>query len=1528
LFEPATVARLAAHFERLLAGIVAEPGRPLAQLPLLSSEERRQLLVDWNQTESAYPQTSVVELFEAQAAAQPDQPALRAGESELTYRQLNEHANQLAHELISRGAGPETIIAVLLDRSPQLITSLLAILKTGAAYLPLDPSYPAARLHYMLEDSNAPLLITNTDQLANLPHHHPAQPLCLDQHQTHLTQQPSHNPNQPHHPDQLAYTIYTSGSTGQPKAVAIPHRGLTNLVRWHAREYELRPGDRATQLAGLSFDATVWEIWPYLSTGGCINIVDDATRLSPPDLAEWLVREQIDVAFVPTPLAEPMLEMSWDRAALRALLIGGDRLHRPPSKPLPFRLVNHYGPTENSVVTTAGDVVAGTATTPTIGRPIANTRVYVVDRFGEPVPVGVAGELWIGGDGLARGYLGRPDLTGERFRPDPFSGVAGAQVYRSGDLVRYRADGALEFLGRLDEQVKLRGFRVELGEVEAALGAHPAVRECCVLAREEEPGERRLAAYVVQEPGYRGGDEQAWAQEQVGHWRSLYDETYRERREEGDGSFDIVGWNSSYTGLPIPGEEMREQVEQTVARVRRLGGRRLLELGCGTGLLLFRLAPGCERYLATDFSPVVLERLRRQLRERGLERVVELQLRAADELDSLDGGFDCVLLNSVVQYFPSASYLERVLTGALALLAPEGAVFLGDLRSLPLLEAFHASVELARAPDQLPREQLRARLQRALAAEQELVVDPAYFSAFQVAHPELGLLEIEPRRGHADNELTRFRYDVSLRRGQRRDPPSARELDWQRDQLSPKRLDQLLTEQQPELLTVRGIPSKRLAAPLAAATLINDPDGPTTAAEIRAAAATGSDSVDPEQLWQLEHSHPYTARLRFATSPGHYDLYLAHTSGDHTSAHLSSPPTTPRQHRHPHTNNPLQAAFTNHLLPLLRNHLQTQLPDYMLPAHYILLDQLPLTPNGKIDRHKLPAPDTTPPHTHTNTAPKTDAERTLAEIWRQVLRLDSVGVHDNFFELGGDSIISIQIVARANEAGLQLTPKQVFQHQTIAELAAASGTEEVIEIEQGPETGIVPLTPIQLWFFEQELAEVNHFNQAVALDVPATLDPALLEHAFRRVVDHHDALRLRFKSNGDRWRQEHGDADAAFSFVTLDHSRLSDEEQNEALERVTSELQRTLDLEHGPLLRAALVLHGASRPARLLVVAHHLVVDTLSWRILLEDLQTGYGQLAQGQRVDLPAKTTSFKSWAERLRAHAQTDLARRELAFWSAVAQADAAPLPRDLDSGSNSEGSVRAVTVSLDEETTRALLQDVPGAYRTQINDVLLTALVEGLGRCTGRRGLLLDLEGHGREPLFDDVDVSRTVGWFTTMYPVLVEVAPAAEVGEALRSVKEELRDVPNRGIGYGLLRYLCEDSEIRAQLRACPQPEVGFNYLGQVSGGNSAATAAADEPLPAAAALRHEDAARPHLIDISVSIVDGRLRAAWLYSANVHRRDSIEAAASAFIGALRAIVDHCSSVREGRFTPSDFRHAGLKQRDLDALLTRLRPGENES
>ncbi|MDB9527414.1 amino acid adenylation domain-containing protein [Oscillatoria sp. CS-180] len=1119
LFESATIARMTQQFQTLLREIVAQPDQGIDCIPLLQPQDRQQLLTLWSGDEnSAASRDTVLDLFAYQVAQRPDAVAAVMDDSQLSYRVLNQQANQLAHWLqMHHSVGPEVRVGLCLERSLEQVIGAIAILKAGGTYVPLEPSYPPERLAWLVEDADVAVVVTQAAGQARLPAGIPM--LIWEQAKTAIAQAPKTDPAMSLTPDHLAYLMYTSGSTGQPKGVSITHAGIVRLVS-NPNYVELLPSDRGLQLAPLAFDASTFEIWGMLLTGACLVIMPPGLP-SLAALIEVLERQHITTLWLSAGLFHLMVEQCLtDVRSLRYLLAGGDVLSIPhlqqAQQQLPTtRLVNGYGPTENTTFTCCYTVTNAAAlhTSVPIGQPVAQTQVYLLDAQLQPVPVGVPGELYTGGAGLARGYHRQPALTAAAFVPHPFSTQPGARLYRTGDLARYQDDGTIEFLGRRDQQVKIRGFRIEPAEIEAALARHSQIRQALVMPFEASPGVQALVGY----------------------------------------------------GVPVPGE-----------------------------------------------APSVAE---------------------------------------------------------------------------------------------------------------------------------------------------------------------------------------------------------------------------------------------------------------------------------------------------------------------LRAFLKSSLPDYLVPSIILLLDQLPLTPNGKVDRRQLPSPTAATPSETPFVAPTSPVEQTLCEIWQELLGIASVGIHDNFFELGGDSILAIQGVARATQRGYRLTPQDLFLYQTIAELAPVVDTVSHSQAEQGLVSGEVPLTPIQCWFFQQQLSCPHHFNQAVLLQVPVDVDAGLLQRAIAYLTHHHDSLRLRFTTTAGKWRQAY--TPPADNVLTcLDLSNLQTAEQVSALEATAAQLQASLNLAAGPLLRIALFQLGGDRGQRLLIILHHLVVDGVSWRILLEDLATIYGQLSQGNPIGLPPKTTAFKTWSEQLWIYAQGASLKAEIPFWQQQEQISA-ELPVDIAGGSPSShptvANTAEVTGQLDEATTHALLQRVPAVYNTQITDILLTALARSLAPWLQTDTVRLDMEGHGRETVGTEMDVSRTVGWFTSLYPLGLHVDIDSSPIATLKAIKEQLRQVPKRGVGYGVWRYLAADQDGQTETSAVSS-SISFNYLGQLDRGlsGSAPWSLAPEKI---GSLQNPRQRRLYGLEISGYISGGRLHLKWRYSPTRHRRQTIEHLSNTFIAALTELIEHCLLPQAGGFTPSDFPLAPLTQASLDWLSAAL-------
>nr|BBH87140.1 non-ribosomal peptide synthetase [Thermosporothrix sp. COM3] len=1105
LFKAETIRSFLQHWQTLLEHIAADPTQHVHSLTVLPEEERQRLLFEWNDTDTENaPRKTFPALFIEQAEQRPDQIALTYHEHQLTYDELHRRSNQLAHYLRAKGVGPDVLVGICTERSVESFIALFGVLKAGGAYVPLDPAYPPERLAFMLQDANIHLLLTQSHISMKSAS---VERLCLDTEWSRVARMPTTTPDVPMHLDHIAYMIYTSGSTGTPKGVQVTHRGIGNLAYSYSTLFSVNEQSRILQFASLSFDASVVDIMALLL--GATIYADTQERLLPgPDLTHILREQAISLITVPPSVlaALPPAHLP----ALETIIAVGEAC--PPALVAawspPHHFFNGYGPTETTVG--ASTIECFPDQPVTIGKPIPNFQVYLLNQYLQPVPVGVPGEIYIGGVGLARGYLNRPDLTAERFLPHPFSKEPGARLYRTGDLGRHLPDGSIEFVGRVDQQVKLRGYRIEPGEVEATLRRHPAISEAVVMIREDTHGHKQLVAYVI------------------------------------------------------------------------------------------------------------------------------------------------------------------------------------------------------------------------------------------------------------------------------------------------------------------------------AATALTD---------------------------------------------------------------------TP-------------ASFEAQVQDFLRQ----SLPHYMVPSRIIRVDSFPLNANGKLDRRALPAPSLSA--TSTNEAPRSPLEAQLHSIWQAVLQLDTFGIHDNFFSLGGDSILSIQVVSRAAQAGLSLSPRHLFQHQTIAQLAAFLHTQPdtatpitPAQAETLPQE--LPLLPIMQWFLDQQPANPHHFNQSILLQLQTELSSQHISLALTQLVQRHDAFQL-FLS-GNLLRRREPSTEASLQQVALD--ALSPDEQQTTIEQVAEQAHASLSLEHGPLLRAVLFTRG-QQPSLLLLVIHHLAVDGVSWRVILSELQTILHALLAGKQPQLPPPGPSFWQWGHALLryVHTHADALRQQLPFWLAQHPPTAPAFPLDQPQGQNLKAQSQVITVTLSAEETRALLQQVPHAYQTRVQDVLLSALLLAFSEWTEHPSLLLHLEGHGRVDLLPDIDLSQTVGWFTALYPLLLQLPAHRDPASVLKSVKEQLRRLPEQGIGYGLLRYLHPDEQVRRSFDLLTEPQLIFNYLGQFDGeGVSLFTFAPQAP----GAEHSPENRRSHLISIDGMVANGCLSLQWEYSSSLHAPTTIQQLATSFLSHLHSLIQHCLLPQAHGFTPSDFPLASLSQAQLDSL-----------
>jgi amino acid adenylation domain-containing protein/non-ribosomal peptide synthase protein (TIGR01720 family) len=1113
LFEKESIEQMKNHFLIFLSDVASNPGKRVSETKLMSDDEIDLIVDKWNDTDHTFDEFKCLHrLFEAQVERTPDNIAVVFEDKSLTYDELNRRSNILANRLKKFGVEPDILAGLCVERSLEMVIGILAVLKAGGAYIPIDPDYPQGRIDLMISDSKAKVLITQKNLADRLPGNLPEVFFIDDD--LEASSEDEKNIESNTRLNDLAYVIYTSGSTGTPKGVMISHASIVNHMLWMKEVFGFDASDSVFQKTPFSFDASVWEFYLPLLTGGRLIMAKPGGHMDMPYLVKTIIKNNITILqLVPSLLKMLLDEKGIEKClSLKTVFCGGEALTYDLQEKLFSKLnvefYNLYGPTEATIDATyfkcGGDYKSKFFP---IGKPVYNATAYILDKYQNPVPAGISGELYLGGVNIARGYLNNDELTRERFLVDAFRTAPGRKLYRTGDLATFTPDGNIQFVGREDHQIKLRGFRIELEEIEAVLSAHEKVKESIVIIREDEPGVRRLTAYVIFKDGQ--------------------------------------------------GAEAQE----------------------------------------------------------------------------------------------------------------------------------------------------------------------------------------------------------------------------------------------------------------------------------------------------------------------------------------------------------------------LKDHLRKSLPLYMIPSDIMILLKMPLTPNLKIDRNALPVPEIPKLISENYVSPALPAETILADIWKKVLGIDRVGIHDNFFELGGDSIISIQIISRANQEGIKISPKQIFQYQTIAGLASVAEFESKKFTSQEMVTGSIPLTPVQHWFFEQGLAKPDHYSHSVLLSVPKDINEKDLEKAVDEMVRHHDALRMVFEEKNDEWVQSNKGFENTERFSVINFESENRIELNHDIDK----LNESISLNDGTLIKVRLYKTKSDADNKLLIIIHHLCVDGISWRIFLEDLYSTYTQLTLSGNVKLNHKTTSLKEWSQKLNAFAGTPEFRKESDYWIKIADESFKHLPVDIqgNKSGNTVDSTETISIELEEESTQALLKEVPKAYNTHINEILLTAMILAFNKFSKENKLILNLEGHGREEMIEHADLSRTVGWFTSIFPVVLKIYDKDDIGEAIKSVKETLRQIPNNGIGFGMLKYLSNDIDIRNKLNSIHKPEFIFNYLGQF---NENITPDSQWKFSDKAIVLRQGKKdiRASLLELNSLIINGKLKMELSYSKNFHEAETIEAFANDYMSELRKIITHCTADEGGGYTPSDFSASGLSQQELDNLL----------
>lgn len=1047
LFEPSTITRMSNAFEALLIKLVETPELSLDKLISGKTQNPSPASEIANIT---YEGKTLSSLIEATATQYPEKTAITFDKETLSYRDLITQSNQLAAFLQEQGIQKGDMVALCADRTPKLLIALLGILKAGAAYIPLDPEYPEERITFMLEDSAAKFLLTSA--IYSGRYQSQAKTFVLEDLWPVLTNYPQQINIPAAEAGDIAYVLYTSGSTGQPKGVQITQYNLVNFLL----SMQVQPGisseDRLLAITTISFDIAGLELYLPLITGATV-VLANATSAKDGRLLLSLMEEQQITIMQATPSSWQMiLDAGWQKTYPLKVLCGGEALPAELAGQLLSRsaeLWNMYGPTETTIWSTIKQVTE-IGQPVSIGLPIHHTQVYIMDQAGHPLPPGIEGEIYIGGAGVAKGYLNRPELNAEKFVTDPYSPVQNAKLYKTGDLGRKLPNGQLICSGRIDHQVKIRGHRIELGEIESLIAAHEGIKQAVVLAREDAPGEKRLIAYIVPED-QDGKSNLSWKE----RWDTLYDigvETKPNspftKRNLDDTLLDQYENSAELT------RQAAEWLKASVDRIKALGAKRVLEIGSGGGQLLFELAPGIERYAAADYAQTAITNLNEKLRtEPGKWNHVTAQVAMADHLTAvIKETFNLAVIHSVAQYFPDSDYLISVIREAVKSISGEGCIFIGDMQGKNSLEMCHAMDQLPHSSDHITLAAFREVVMNRVRIEDELVADPGFFYGLQKLIPEITGVNVQLRKGQAINETTKYHYDIWLYVStpvQLAKP--AKTWIWDAS-ITLNAIAEWLNENQGNVLSLELVLNQRTVKDYHLLQLMHLDDLKQQLQILKTKTAQATGGFHPDQLWALGESSGFDTHIRWTTdgTDGTFDvIFIPHSK----ETVIPEPPVfnsnTENNYdfvRKPYVNN--EIPLPKNLVAKWKENLRHTLPAYMVPDDFMALKTFPLTPNAKIDRKAFPKPHPKQVgHAGKTALPRTKNEKLIAAIWAEALGLDDLKVKDDFFELGGHSLLAVKVmVAIEKETGKRLPLSTLFDNSTIEKLAlqlAAGEPEEV-----------------------------------------------------------------------------------------------------------------------------------------------------------------------------------------------------------------------------------------------------------------------------------------------------------------------------------------------------------------------------------------------------------------------------------------------------------------------------------------------------
>ncbi|MEM1391734.1 MAG: amino acid adenylation domain-containing protein [Cyanobacteria bacterium P01_H01_bin.150] len=1443
LFDNTTIKRWLSHFQNLLAEIVENPQLPVGKLPLLSESERNQLLVEWNHTATDYPKDKCIyQLFEEQVEKTPDAVAVVFGDKQLTYQQLNQKANQLAHHLHTLGVKPEVLVGICIERSIEMLVGLLGILKAGGAYVPLDSKYPQERLSYMLADSGVEVLLTQNSLQSSLPNNQ-ARVICLDTHWHEIERNSQENLDIGVNSKNLAYVIYTSGSTGKPKGVAIEHASLCNLALSQINLFDVKPSSRVLQFASFSFDASVSEVFMAITKGATIVFATASELMPGDDLKRTL--QQFDITHVTLPPSALAVLPTSEFPQLSNIIVAGEACPVELAKKWSIgrRFLNAYGPTESTVCSTV-KLLNKDIDKITIGRPISNIKIYILDSHLQPVPIGVPGELYIGGDGLARGYLNRPELTREKFIPNPFENSPSQRLYKTGDLAQYLPDGNIEFLGRIDNQVKIRGFRIELGEIEAVLNSHPQVQQVAVTEREDTPGHKRLVAYLAT-PQLES--KESHSQKEIELWPSVSE-------------FYVYDELLYYA---MTNDHRRNQSYQ-VAINQLVQDKVVVEIGTGKDAILSRFCAqaGAKKIYAIERDQQTSKLASACVEKLGLSEQIQIIHGDATTINLPELADVCV--SEIVGAIGGSEGAAVIINNSRRFLKPDGVMI--PQRSVTEIVAVTLPDELLNQP----------RFTKGTGYyTQKIFEQVGYPFDLRVCLKGLNQANFLSNRGVFEdldfskpvNVESTDKIKLTIEKAGRLDGFS---VGLNLHTIEGECID--IFEHEHCWLPVyfpvfeSGIHVNEgdVIEAVCTRTLCENNLNPDYALKGRLIKTNGEE-IEFEYIsyhWkQLFKQNPFYQRL-FADKNNLRDYAINESQ-------------------------PQQSVLSS---TELRSYLQFKLPDYMVPSNFVTLKSLPLTPNGKVDRKALQARDTDTIKRETEyIAPRNDTEEIIANIFSEVVKVQNVGIHDDFFILGGNSLLATQLISRLKVAfDLEIPLGLIFEFPTVAqlepkltELRTKSNSLNLPSIQPRTENEQLPLSWAQerLWFLNQLEGSNAVHNISGGLRIKGKLDINALQLALSEIVNRHEVLRTSFqKQDGSPIQVIHPKATINIDLVDLEQLEAT-EQENFVQQQVQIEATTPFNLEIAPLIRSSLLKLSPTEYV-LLLTMHHIVSDGWSMGIFIDEVCSLYKAFTQGEATPLVELSIQYADFAIWQRQYLSGELLQTQLNYW--LSQLDGASnllqLPTDhpRPGVQTYQGSTTSFTLNVDLTQKIKTLSQSSG---TTLFMTLFAAFATLLYRYSGQSDITIGSPIANR----NHNDIEPLIGFFVNTLVLRSHFEDNPSFESLLTQVRETtLKAYENQDVPFEKLVEALQ-----------PQRDLSYSPLFQVMFALQNAPIGEIE-LPGATLSTLKNESTSSLFDLSLDIFenDGKLVCEWEYSTDLFDGSTIERMASHFENLLSAIVENPS------------------------------------